>query len=184
MKAKACRYCKKSFIPRNSKHILCCEDCAIEYASKQASKREVMQVKESRKEIAQKKQALKTRSDWLKDAQKVFNQFIRLRDGNYPCISCGRFHTGQYHAGHYRSVGSSPHLRFCELNCHKQCSVCNNHLSGNIMHYRTGLIQRIGTEALEWLESNQEPKHYTIDDIKTIIAIYKRKVKELQNESH
>ena len=53
------------------------------------------------------KEKLKTRNEWLKEAQIAFNAFIRIRDIELPCISCGRHHTGQYHAGHYRSVGSA-----------------------------------------------------------------------------
>jgi hypothetical protein len=159
------------FEPKNRKHKVCSPECAIGLHEKSISKA----IKASNREALKK---LKTRSQWLKDAQAVFNKFIRIRDANNACISCGRFHTGQYHAGHYRSVGSSPHLRFNELNCHRQCSVCNNHLSGNIMHYRKGLIAKIGNQAVEQLESDNEPKKYTIDDIKQIIAEYKQKIKD------
>lgn len=50
------------------------------------------------------------------------------------------------------------------------------------MHYRRGLIAKIGLEAVEQLESDNEPKHYTIDDIKKIKGIYKLKCKELEND--
>jgi hypothetical protein len=33
---------------------------------------------------------------------------------------------------------------FDEDNCHKQCSACNNHLSGNLTAYRPALIAKIG----------------------------------------
>ena len=60
---------------------------------------------EQRRKAKERKAKLKSRSEWLKEAQAVFNKFIRLRDKDQPCISCGRYHQGQYHAGHYRSVG-------------------------------------------------------------------------------
>src|SRR3546814_4920656 len=72
-----------------------------------------------------------TRSDWTKKAQIAFNKFIRLRDARKPCICCGKPLTdgaltgGGYDAGHYRSTGSAPHLRFIEDNCHAQRKQCN-----------------------------------------------------------
>lgn len=125
---------------------------------------------------------LKTKSMWLKEAQAVFNKYIRLRDFDDPCICCDRHHPGQYHAGHYLSVGARPHLRFDERNVHKQASYCNNHKSGNQAEYRKRLIRKIGEESVLALESDNEPKRYTIDDIKLIIAEYKGKVADLERK--
>jgi hypothetical protein len=180
VKAKKCRVCQTVFTPFSSTTVVCSIECAIKHTEAKNARLEAKRKVIAKRELKQAKEAIKSRSDWLKDAQTIFNKFIRLRDEHNPCISCGRYHTGQYHAGHYRSVGSSAHLRFSELNCHRQCSVCNNHLSGNIMHYRRGLIAKIGEQAVEQLEADQTPKHYTIDDIKEIIQIYKAKVKELE----
>ena len=122
------------------------------------------------------------RSFRAKCAQSVFNSYIRERDSERPCISCGRNHGGQYHAGHYRSVGAHPELRFNEDNCHKQCSVCNNHKSGNIADYRIELIKRIGIEKVEWLEGPHDPNKYSCQDLKEIELAYKQKLKQLQSE--
>jgi hypothetical protein len=138
---------------------------------------------EKRREIKAKKELIKPRSQWLKEAQIEFNKFIRLRDAARPCVSCLRFHNGQYHAGHYLSTGSNPSLRFHEANVHKQCSACNNHLSGNIVNYRRELINRIGLEAVEWLEGPHEPKHYTIDDLKEIKRKYSQLARELEKKN-
>lgn len=133
------------------------------------------QAKKERKEHKAAKERIKTRGDHAKDAQTEFNKFIRIRDKHHPCISCGRHHTGQYHAGHYRTVGAHPELRFSELNCHKQCSACNNHKSGNIVEYRITLIGRIGVDELDWLEGPHEAKKYTIDELKAIKLEYRAK---------
>jgi len=138
--------------------------------------------KADRKELKARKENLKSRGDYAREAQTVFNRYIRLRDDSLPCVSCGRHHTGQYHAGHYRTVGGNPELRFNELNCHKQCSVCNNHKSGNIVEYRINLVLRIGNDQLEWLEGPHEPAKYTIDDLKQIKADYKAKIKQLESQ--
>lgn len=116
------------------------------------------------------------RSAWAKKAQSAFNSFIRERDKELPCISCNRHHQGQYHAGHYRSVGAAKQLRFIEINCHKQCAPCNNHKSGNITEYRINLIKKIGVDSTESLENNNEVKRYTINEYKEIEAEYKDKL--------
>lgn len=136
-----------------------------------------------RKEHREAKDRIKSRSDWLKEAQIAFNAFIRARDEGLPCVSCGRHHQGQNHAGHYRSVGSEPSLRFCEDQVWLQCAPCNTHLSGNLINYRIELLRRVGEEKLAWIEGPHEPKKYTIDDLKAIKVEYKLKLKELRREA-
>lgn len=119
------------------------------------------------------------RSYWLKKAQTAFNAYIRARDAGQPCISCQRHHQGQIHAGHYRSVGSCPELRFEPLNVFAQCAPCNTHLSGNLVRYRQNLLAKIGPDKLDWLEGPHEPKRYTISDLKQIEADYKAKLRDI-----
>lgn len=177
-----CKVCGDYYVKFQSTQQVCSVKCAMVMGKRKSEEARKKQAKADRLLQRQKLQALKSRSDWLKDLQKVFNQFIRLRDKDLPCISCGRYHQGQWHAGHYKTVGSSPELRFCEENVHKQCSPCNNHLSGNIVNYRLGLIEKIGLERVEWLERQDHPPlKLTVDEIKALIKVYKAKVKELQN---
>ncbi|BES72185.1 hypothetical protein RE428_32030 [Marinobacter nanhaiticus D15-8W] len=133
--------------------------------------------------VRKKKAELKPRSKVLKEAQAEFNKFIRLRDRDRPCISCGSYTAGQYHAGHYRTTKAAPELRFEELNCHKQCAQCNNFDSGNIVEYRISLIQRIGQEAVDWLEGLHAPKKYSIDDLEAIKAHYRKQNRELERKA-
>ena len=175
VKMKKCKACGNKFALFNSLAQVCSIDCAIQYA-----KDNKVQERVRRKLTQIAKERIKTRSEHLRKAQTAFNAFIRERDKNEPCISCGRHHDGQYHAGHYRSVGACPELRFCELNVHKQCSACNNHKSGNIVEYRINLVKKIGVEQVEWLEGSHEPKKYTIEQIKEIRAEYQLKLKELR----
>ena len=170
IKNKTCKICKVKFTPTRPLQSVCSPHCAYTHAK-------AVRVKTERKETREAKVRLKSKSEWLKKAQTVFNQYIRLRDKDLPCISCQRFHTGQYHAGHYLTTGAHPELRFDELNVHKQCSACNNYLSGNIVEYRINLISKIGIDAVNYLEGKHEPKHYTIEDIKTLKLIYKDKLK-------
>jgi 5-methylcytosine-specific restriction endonuclease McrA len=156
-------------------HKCCTPECAQEYAR-------IEREKKDRKETRTKLTALKTRSEWLKEAQVEFNRYIRERDRDLPCISCGRFHGGSYDAGHYRSVGAAPHLRFNEDNCWRQCVPCNQHKAGNAIEYRIHLVERIGTERVSSLESDNSVRKWSIDDAKRIKAEYRDKFKELQRE--
>ncbi|NTU49477.1 MAG: recombination protein NinG [Desulfobulbaceae bacterium] len=168
-----CRVCKQPYVKLSLTHRACSPTCSIILVREDKDKR-------YRKETAEKKIQMRSRRDWVKIAQSVFNQWVRVRDANLPCISCQRHHEGQYHAGHYLSTGAHPELRFNEFNNNKQCSACNNHLSGNIALYRINLIKKIGLENVEWLEGQHEPKKYTVEDLKEIIANYKSKLKELK----
>lgn len=174
MRAKTCRACRTKFEPVRMGQVACGWECAIKHTANLKAARD-------RKETKERKAKLKTRRDWLREAQSAFNRYIRTRDMGRPCISCGRHHTGQIHAGHYLSTGARPELRFDERNVHAQCAPCNNHLSGNIVLYRKGLIAKIGLEAVNALEGPHDPKHYTVDDLKQIKAEYTRKAKELAN---
>ncbi|MCV0420082.1 MAG: recombination protein NinG [Microbacterium sp.] len=184
-KPKRCKSpeCRQSFQPRNSMQAVCSPKCGLALASIQRKKREAQTAKLDRQQTREQRERIKTRSDYLKEAQVAFNAWIRERDRDLPCVSCGRHHQGQYHCGHYRTVAGSPALRYEPLNCAKQCAPCNNHKSGDIVNYRIELVKRIGQEAVEWLEGPHEPKRYTIEDLKEITSIYRAKVRELKKES-
>ncbi|MFG0496276.1 recombination protein NinG [Pseudomonas sp. YQ_13] len=182
VKQKTCRACGTKFRPSLSTQKACGVQCALELAKKpenQAVARKAIAQCE-RREIQVRKQKLKSRADYVREAQAVFNQWVRLRDEAQPCISCGRHHQGKYDAGHYRTTAACPELRFDPLNVHKQCSPCNTQLSGNIVEYRLGLIRRIGQDSVDWIEGPHEAKRYTIDDLKAIKAEYRAKIKALK----
>jgi len=168
-----------------NKQSWCSEDHQIQWAIEAGRKlrQQGQRVAQSieRKQQQETKLKLKKKGEWLREAQIAFNAYIRERDKNQPCISCQRFHEGQYHAGHYRSVGSCPQLRFEPLNVHRQCSACNEHLSGNLIEYRKSLLIKLGLDTVEWLEGPHELHHYSIDQIKDIKTLYKQKLKELQH---
>ena len=178
MKQKKCRYCKQPFTPVLPMQVVCGIECAKAIAKK---KREKVEKANDR----QKREQLKTRSQWMKEAQIAFNTAVRERDKGQRCISCeGPLRPdavgGGYDCGHYRSVGSAPHLRFDERNAHGQCKKCNRYGSGMAADYRIGLIRRIGLEAVEALESDQTEKRYTIEDLKGIVQTYRAKLKDLK----
>lgn len=171
---KTCKGCGEKFQPVRPMQTACKPACAVTVAQRTRERKE-------RAELREAKQKAKTRGDWLREAQAAFNSWARARDEDLPCISCGRWHNGQWHAGHYMSTGARPNLRFDEQNVHKQCSVCNNHLHGNLVNYRRSLIVKIGLEAVEALEADQSIKKYSIEDLKQIKQEYTRKRKALED---
>lgn len=178
--AKKCKVCKQKFQPYQPLQSVCDWECALIEGQKKTKKDNRIKERQEKKEFTERKIKIRTRSEWLKLAQVAFNKFIRLRDQEKACVSCGRFHQGQWHAGHYMPTSTRPTLRFDEDNVHKQCQPCNTHLHGNLVNYRIELIYRIGLEKVEWLESDQhEPKKYTIEELRLIEKYYKDKYREL-----
>lgn len=179
MKPRKCTHCKTEFLPSRMGQKVCSPECAYQIAR---NKREKIE----RAADQQKRESLKTRSDWIKDAQIAFNAFIRARDTGKPCITCGAPWGsgnvgGSFDCGHYRSTGTAPHLRFTEHNAAGQCKKCNRYLAGRAVDYRIELAKRIGLEAVESLEADQSTPKWTIDDLKAIRDTYRAKLKELKN---
>ena len=169
---KICRVCKKEFNPIRPLQAVCTPRCAV---------RELKVKKNAQKaDLRARKEKLKSRSDHLREAQAIFNKYIRIRDKGLACISCGRNTGSKVNAGHYLAVGSHPELRFNEENVHLQCEHCNTYLSGNQLAYRLALIDRIGIDRVEWLEGKHEPVKYTVDEIQHIKQTYKNKLKDLE----
>ena len=181
---KKCRVCKTPFQPSLPMQIACSPACALAMAVSKRGKEEKRALVLEKRADKVKREKLKSKAQWAREAQTAFNAYIRLRDDADPCISCGRYHAGQYHAGHYLSVGARPELRFEPLNVHKQCAPCNSHLSGNIVLYRVALRKRIGEALVDWLEGPHPAKHYDIDALKAIKAEYTAKSRELKKAIH
>ena len=186
-KAKKCKVasCGATFVPARLGQSVCSPACAIIDAPRHQEKARKSLAQVERKEIKVRKEKLKSRGEHMREAQQAFNEFIRARDqaAGHPCISSGKpldWSGNAVDAGHYRSVGSAPHLRFDERNCHAQSKQDNRFLSGNAVDYRIGLIARIGQEAVDALEADQSVRKYTIDEIKAIKAEYRAKTRELK----
>ena len=186
-KPKTCKNpaCRDSFVPQRLGQAVCSPRCALATVEAQKAKEKKSPALAGRRELKVRKEALKSRGDHIREAQQAFNEYIRTRDqaAGHLCISSGKpldWSGNAVDAGHYRSVGSAPHLRFDERNCHAQSKQDNRFLSGNAVDYRIGLIARIGQEAVDALESDQSVRKYTVDEIKAIKATYRAKTRELK----
>lgn len=171
-KPKKCRACKVKFQPRNSLQVACSPRCALDIAKDAREKRE-------RKEIKEAKQRIKTKAEWLREAQVAFNAFIRIRDQGKPCISCDKPDNGnhQRHASHFRSVGAASHLRFNVLNVHASCATCNGVKSGNLLEYMKRLPNKIGKDKTDWLLNANFEKRYSIEYAKRVKKIFSKRAR-------
>ena len=178
-RTKACSVCLRAFTPARPLQAVCSPRCAH---------RKVKLTKEKeRAEVKKRREAIKTIPELLKEAQREFNSWIRVRDkaGLHDCISCGSvldWSGNGVDAGHWRSVGSAKHLRFDERNCHAQCKQCNRYGAGRAVDYRLGLIQRIGLEAVEALESDNRIHKWQRDELIAIKETYRAKRKALEKQ--
>jgi len=178
--SRTCKVCKTKFEPKYSTvQMTCSVPCAIEY-TKQKKQKDW----KKRKQVI--KKSLKRKQDYEKDLEKVFNQFIRLRDHALPCVSCGaKAGSFKLTAGHFYPAGSYKNLRFNENNVHGQCWWnCNKNRHGNLQEYRIGIISRITEDELKELDRlAQVPRHYSIPELLELIEIYKEKVRILKKNN-
>lgn len=185
-----CRECKQKYEPRfNSLQPTCnSTSCMASHATKTRLKRQKKEVKaKDAIHNARKKKLRDEDRPWhIKTLQKIFNKFIRLRDAEYPCISCGRHNPpffprkGRWDAGHFRSVGGNPELRFEEKNCFKECVFCNTKDSEHLIKYQDNLVRIFGQARVDWLKGPHDAKHYNVPELQDMIKEYRRKNKELE----
>ena len=173
MKTRKCKYCRQQFQPYTTLQKNCFEpDCVTAW---------IQETKEKnwKKKKAKLKMDLMTIQDYIKLAQQVFNKWINLRDKGLPCISCGKPINGRVNASHYFNANNHWNVRFNEFNVHSSCITCNQYLSGNLIEYRSRLINKIGIEQLTLLELEaNKTRKFTIDELKQIINKYKLKIKQ------
>lgn len=180
-----CAHCKQKFVPERPSQIVHVE-CVEAWTEAHAAKRERAEAKAARAaarvdraETRRRKEAIKTLVDLKREAQQALNRWIvHVRDKDRPCISCGRHHEGQWHAGHYLSRGAAPQHALNPLNVWKQCAPCNTYLHGNLIPYRVRLIELIGLEAVEALEADNIPHKWTREELISIRNDYRAKLKE------
>jgi len=178
MKPRKCATCAEVFQPDRMGQIACSPRCAYQSV-------EIKKYKAYKAETVRRKRELldNDKAHWAKKAREACHAYVRARDKDLNCVSCDSA-PGQCkrNAGHYRPAGINSALRYdADRNIHGQCEKCNTHLSGNLIAYRKTLIERIGLDVVEWLDSNHEVKRWTLDELKEVHRYYTEKLKELQN---
>jgi hypothetical protein len=179
-----CKVCKSRYTKSRPLQVACSPICALEHVRSNSEKNAKKKAAEQRRVDKAKLAAMDGLPALKKRAQTAFNAFIRARDAGKPCISCGKplgTEPNTYDAGHYRSVGSAPHMRFVEDNVHGQCKHCNNYLGGNHVAYRLGLIERIGQSSVDMIERDQTVRKYTREGLIELARHYRELARALKN---
>ena len=186
--------CRHWFHPAFSNQWWCSPECGAviaisrrnrerESAMRAAEKKRRREEQQRKDKLKARRLAVKPRSYWIKQAQQAVNTYIRERDHDKPCISCGTLISAQWDAGHYRSTAAAPQLRFDESNIHRQCVVCNQHKSGNLVPYRLELMKRIGQQAVDAIEGDHSRHHWTIEECKAIREEFTQKLEALKQKA-
>lgn len=146
--------------------------------------KQVDRIKKRREKERTKEQreALKSIARLIQEARVPFQRWIRLRDANELCISCGA-NSEIWDAGHYFKAEIYTGLIFNEMNVNKQCAKCNRFLGGNESGYREGLVKKYGekkVKALEESANHLRTYKFTREEIKAIKTKYLKKWKQAQ----
>lgn len=165
-KNRRCTLCRKKVPAEDAKinglRAFCSTDHAIEWTQTEAGKKAIEKVRKAINK--EKKEGLKSLTILKSEAQAAFNAWIRLRDIDLPCVSCGEYKPdklgGGWDAGHLRTVKAAPEVRYNTNNVHKQCKHCNNWHSGNVENYRARLNERIGKERVDALYEHRDLVRY------------------------
>lgn len=146
-----------------------CKHCTIELPLSEFETERSLKCNKCKK-IAELEKMSKVPLKTLKRAVQVkVNAYVRERDKNLPCISCGK-RVNKYDAGHYISQGSSGALRFNLDNINNQCGQCNRWKSGNLVEYRIGLVKKIGEDRVKWLEEHRHDiKKWTREELEEVM---------------
>lgn len=169
-----CKNCKEKFEPIRFNQKYCLNDECIRVFVAETKEKQWKQTK------TRMKAELETVQDLVKAAQLVFNKYIRERDKDELCISCKQ-KPKKVNAGHFWNANNHWNVRFDDDNVHVQCERCNSYLSGNLLEYRTNLLNKIGAERFNQLEARARvTRKFTKDELKELIKKYKEKYKQLE----
>lgn len=191
-----CKSCQKPIIGRRSSLQSRCIPCVIaeanarDRANARARRQEAIDARKAyaadKRETKRKLEALKSRSKHAKEAQTAVNRYVRLKAfaRGEGCYTCGarpaKAFGGTYDAGHFRSVGSAPHLRYWTPQIRLQCVTCNRHKGGEALAFRRALVAEHGPEWVEALEARQEVAKFAVDYHARIKRIFTKKANRLE----
>ncbi len=186
--------CRNTYVPYGAWSLWCSARCraAIKLAeyekkvdqSKRAAKRKIAKIaKEKRAEHTKRKQAVKTRSEHLKEAHAAFNEWIRYRDRDQLCINESVYvecNGNESDAAHFVSRAANSAMRFDLRNVHKSTKKSNANQEKWIHDYRENLLNRLGTKRFAEFEEEcrywrTHKRTFNIDYLIRIKAIFRKK---------
>ena len=156
---------------------VCSLECAVKRAEDALEKKKRRDaIAEKRAQVADRQEtrarlrAMRKLSAFEADTQAACNRYVRLRDAGKGCIDCGKpFEPnkpgGSMDAGHFRSVGSAPEMRYDLDNIFGQWKNCNRPGGTTQEAFRAGVLARIGPERLAAVEGPRGPRKWSRDEL-------------------
>ena len=155
-----------------------------EMISRTALKSSVKVKKEMKQEATkanrEQKEKGKSIAALILESRKPYQQWIRMRDANNSCISCGQITSEIWDSGHFKKAELYTGMIFDERNCSKQCRKCNTYLNGNEGEYRKRLIEKHSQEWMDELDRDSDRLRVYKWDREQLLEIkqeYSRRVK-------
>ena len=163
-----CYDCKKDFLLNTEQ--------GQELIDKASKKAKMVSAQTYNKEKKERKWELMSTVQRINKAKQVFQKWIRKRDKDEACISCGTVSSELWDGVHYLKADIYTGVIFNEINVHKQCRKCNRFLGGNEAQYRIALCLKYGESKvaeLEKLANETRQYRWSSEELKKIIDIYK-----------
>lgn len=195
LKPRKCKHCRDPYTPSKPMQTACSIPCALALAQKAKEKAQAVKAKEERKADRAKLKSMAPLRTFIAEAQTAFNAFVRERDKDLPCISCGDYNPidfgvgGAWDCGHFLSRGAYPEKRFMEDNAHKQCKSCNAGSAKNpakamtvMQAYEANLVARIGQERVDAVKAPMPVKKWTREELAAIRDHYRKALREMKKQ--
>jgi len=169
-KRKVCKHCREYFPAEGMIKVPVGTFCKFDHVTlwlaeknrKEAEKKHKQQKRvkvESKKKDKARLRELRKRSAWYADLQILVNQYVKYRDTDKPCCTCGTTNPNiKYDAGHFHTRKARPDIRFELTNIHKQCSQqCNVFGAGMRNEFEKFIAEKYGPDHVEMLERVRPP---------------------------
>lgn len=180
--SRVCKACRERFIPELPGALVCSEPCSMTYAVSARGKAEKRAKIKERKADAVKREKQKTPTKHESECRAIVQKIARIRDRNDGCISChmGADYQGMWHGSHFRPAGNNAAVQFHLWNIHKSCAQCNVFKGGNLGAYRPRLVEKIGADRVEWLESQNHPVKTNVAYLTRFKAVMGKRLRRIE----
>jgi len=182
-----CPHCKKKMDAGLRIHPACIDDYAQAQAAKSAraqAKRALMAAKVDKALTLAKRESFKTPSMHESECRTIVQKIARIRDRDDGCISCHMpaNYSGLWHGSHFRPAGNNAAVQFHLWNIHKSCAQCNLFKGGNLSAYRPRLVEKIGLDRVEWLESQNQAVKTNVDYLIRFKAVMGKRLRRIEKQ--
>ena len=176
-KEKTCKNCLKA--PPHSWRTLClkCINSIAKEKQRAIKMKNIEKVKVKKEKILEKKRF--SRTNLVKEADRVASLYIRERDKWKSCVTCYRNWEENFQCGHFMSRKHFS-TRWHEKNMHWQCPACNLYGSGEQYKHSLAVDRMywIGT-AEQIMRLSNESSKTTDDEILHYIRLYYYELSQL-----